>query len=95
MNQESEISKNLKKCPKFNWCSANICILDSEAHLKIKLAGENSCPFTIKKREKGQKGIKLLAPLCVLEVIPESNTKILNNGNLKRWHRLHNKNGEK
>ena len=95
MKQKNRIIENLKKCPKFNWCSINICPLDFEANLRSKLPEENSCPFTIKKRVKGQKGIKLLAPLCVLEVIPESNVKMLNNGNLKRWHRLHKKDGGK
>lgn len=89
-----EIIKNLKKCPRFNWCSANICPLDLEANLKNKLFGENQCPFTIKKKDRRQKGIRTQVPSPILEVISESNIKMLNNGNLKRWHALHKKDGK-
>jgi len=94
-NQEDKVIENLRKCPRFNWCSINVCPLDLETNLRSKLPGEKDCPFAIKKRAKGQKGIKLLAPLYVLKVIPESNIKMLNNGNLKRWHGLHKKDGNK
>ena len=89
------IDKNLKICPRFDKCSANICPLDSEANLRNKLAGEESCPFTVKKRGRGQKGIKTLAPDSLLEVILESNLKMLNNRNQRRWHGLHKKDGRK
>ncbi len=76
-------------CPRFNDCSANICILDLEVNLRTKLPEENACPFTVKKRAKEQKGIRLAAPDNVLEAVPESNKEMLNKGNLKRWHKLH------
>ncbi len=75
-------------CPRFNDCSVNICILDPEVNLRNRLPEENPCPFTIKKRSKEQKGIRLLAPDNVLKVVPESNKEMLNKGNLKRWHKL-------
>ena len=75
-------------CPRFNDCSVNICILDPEVNLRNRLPEENPCPFTIKKRSKEQKGIRLLAPDSVLKVVPESNKEMLNKGNLKRWHKL-------
>lgn len=95
MNQEKKIIENLRKCRRFDECSINICLLDLDANLRTKLPKENSCPFTIKKRENGQKGIKLLSPDNVLEVIPKSNIRMLNMGNLKRWQTLHKENGGK
>ena len=95
MNQEEKIIENLIKCTRFSWCSINICPLDPEANLRTKLPEESCCPFTINKRGRGQKGIRILARDSILEVIPKSNVKMLNKGNLKRWHSLHQNNGEK
>jgi len=89
------IDKNLKICPRFDKCSANICPLDSEANLRNKLVGEESCPFTINKRGKGQKGIKTLASDSILELIPKPNVKLLHKRNQKRWHSLHKKDERK
>jgi len=94
MSEES-IIQNLKKCPRFNWCSINICPLDLEVNLRTKLSEENSCLFAVKKRTDEQKGIKLLAPDSVLKVISESNIKMLNKGNLKRWQGLHKNDGRR
>jgi len=86
-----KISENLRKCARFNYCSINICPLDLKANLRNELPGEESCPFSIKKRNKGQKGIKTQATDSILEVIPESNLKILHKRNQKRWCALHKK----
>lgn len=86
---EKEVIENLTKCPRFNYCSINICPLDLEANLRNELSEEEPCPFSIKKRDRKQKGIKTQAPNSILEVIPESNLKILNRRNQKRWHDLH------
>lgn len=80
--------ENIKKCPRFNECSVNVCPLDDEANLKDKLPEENVCPFCLKKKAAFQKGIRTLAPDSVLAVIPESNLKMLNNRSQKRWHTL-------
>lgn len=88
MPTEKEIIENLKKCRRFDRCSANICVLDPEAREKTYVPGEDVCPFTIKKRGRGQKGIKTIAPDSILEVIPESNLKMLSRANQKRWHTL-------
>ena len=81
--------ENLKKCGRFCSCSANICPIDPDANLMDAVEGESICPFTIKKKSKEQKGIKTLAPAGVLEVVPESNLKMLNNRNQNRWLQLH------
>jgi len=69
--------------------------LDHEVELRTELPEEEKCPFIIKKRRKEQKGIRTQAPDSVLKVIPESNVKMLNKGNLKRWHDLHKKDGQR
>ena len=81
--------ENVKKCGRFASCSANICPIDPEADPIDKVDGEIICPFTIKKKSKGQKGIKTLATDPVLEVVPESNLKMLNKRNQSRWLQLH------
>ena len=91
MNQiiKDENLIRMEKCPRFPGCSANLCPLDSETAERTYLPGEDVCPFTIKKRGKGQKGIKTLAPDSILEAIPESNIQMLHKRNQKHWHALH------
>lgn len=90
MPTENEIVK-LESCSQFPVCSINKCPLDHEAEHRVECAGENKCPFTTKRRIKSQRGIKLLAVSDILKVIPESNLKMLNKGNQRRWHVLHQK----
>jgi len=92
MPSEKEIIENLRRCPRFNYCSINICPLDSKVNLRNELPEEEPCPFSIKKRGKEQKGIKTQAVDSILEVIPELNLKMLNLRNQKRWRGLHQKN---
>lgn len=80
---------NLKKCPRFKFCSYNICPLDIEANSKNKLPEENVCPFCLKKKTISQKGIRTLAPDSILEFVPKWNLKTLNKRNQKRWLSLH------
>jgi hypothetical protein len=89
MAREKEAINNLKNCPRFPACSINKCPLDYEAKLRTEIPGEEKCPFTLKKRGKNQKGIRILALDNTIKVISELNTGMLNKGNLKRWHRLH------
>lgn len=87
---EEKVMENLRKCPRFNNCSINICPLDLEVNLRTKLSEEEDCPFTIKKKGKSQKGIKTLAPDSILKFIPKSNVKMLNKRNQRRWRELRN-----
>lgn len=86
---EEEIIKNLKTCSRFQRCSINICPLDPEAELRNKLPEEESCPFTIKKRNKAQRRLKLRMPNGIFKIVPKSNIKLLNKRNQKRWHAFH------
>ena len=88
---EKEISENLKKCSRFPTCSINKCPLDCEVELRSELPEEERCPFMTKKRNRSQKGIRTRALDSILKVIPESNIKMLNRGNQKRWHALRKK----
>ena len=92
---KDENLKNLEKCPRFNFCSANICPLDFYVNQRTYIKGEDVCPFTIKKRDKFQRRLKLRMPDSILKVVPKSNVKMLNKRNLKRWHALHQKDEEK
>ncbi len=91
---KNKIDNNPENCSRFESCSINICPLDPKANLRSKLPGENDCPFMIKKRSKEQRGIKLLAPAHILEVIHESNLKMLHKRNQERWRNLHKNYGE-
>jgi len=85
MNQKGVV-ENLKKCNRFNCCSVNVCPLDGEANLRNSLSGENKCPFCLNKKSRLQKGIRTLAPAGILQFVPESNLKMLNRRNQRRWH---------
>jgi hypothetical protein len=89
VNMQKENYQNLKVCPRFNQCSANICPLEPEANLRNKLPNESLCPFCLKKKATFQRGIRTLAPASVLAVVPESNVKMLNRRNQKRRHDLY------
>ena len=91
MITEKKTFDKLKSCPRFQKCSINTCPLDSEIELRTELRGEERCPYTIKKRRRGQKGIRTQSPDSVLKVIPESNVKMLSKGNQKRWQAFHQK----
>ena len=91
MPNEEKIVEKLKDCPRFSICSINKCSMDYEVELRTELPEEEKCPFTIKKKRKSQKGIRTQAPDSVLKVIPESNVKMLNKRDQKRWRLLHQK----
>ncbi len=82
---------NTEICSRFNKCSVNICPLDPEAGKRTYILAENKCPFTIKKRGRGQKGIRTQMPDYLLKVVPKLNVKMLNKRNQKRWYNLYNK----
>lgn len=79
----------MEKCQRFPKCSANICPLDPKSEERTYIPEEDVCPFTIKKRKRFQKGVITRTSDSILKVIPESNLKMLNNANQKRWHALH------
>lgn len=86
---KDENLQRMQMCTRFNRCSSNVCPLDSETQERTYFTGEEGCPFTIKRRKRFQKGVMTRAPDHLLKVIPESNFKMLNSGNQKRWHALY------
>lgn len=87
----NQVKNNFKNCKRFPNCSINVCPIDEEANKRNRLPTESCCPFSLRKRGKGQKGIKTLAPYSILEVIPKSNVKLLSKRNQKRWFEVKNK----
>ena len=86
---------NPENCPRFPTCSINKCPLDHVMELRTELPEEKGCPFTIRKRNENQKGIRTQAPDSILKVIPRSNLNVLNKSSLKRWHKLRKKNAKR
>lgn len=78
--------KLTNKCPRFNFCSCNVCPLDLQAQLRKRLPEEEFCPFCLKKKSESQKGIRTRMPDTILKFVPELNVKLLNKRNQKRWH---------
>lgn len=88
MNQENKTIENLRRCPRFNWCSISVCPLDLEAKIRIRYPDEKRCPFAINKKSKLQKGIRTQMTDPLLKFVHKSNLEMLNKRNLKRWHSL-------
>lgn len=83
MTTEENIN-NIKRCNRFNECSANVCPLDNDAQFRKNLPREKRCPYTINRKDKSEKGIKTLLPPQLFEFIPIRNIKMLNRRNQKR-----------
>ena len=82
---QKKIENNIERCPRFPFCSANVCPLDPEAYLKERLPGEDRCPFTKNKKSKFERGLRTLMPRHLLKFVPEWNVKLLNRRNKMRW----------
>jgi hypothetical protein len=37
----------MKRCPKYQSCNAPLCPLDEQKDLRVRLNGEDSCPYNI------------------------------------------------
>lgn len=75
---------NTKKCPRFNSCSYAICPLDPEAHIRIKLRDDDSCPFCLNKNSGSHKWAKTRMQDGLLELVSKQNIKLLNKRNQRR-----------
>ena len=42
----------MRECPRFQKCNANICTLDSEAHLRVSLPDEEKCGMEKSVRQR-------------------------------------------
>ena len=83
--------ENIKKCPRYDYCSIPVCPLDFWVSEKTELPGEEKCPLLIQRRTEKEKaeGIKVsIRGGCVFNVW-RTNVKMLNTRNLKRWDTHH------
>ena len=94
MPSEKEIIENLKKCPHFNRCNQNLCPLDLE--LNLRSGGESDKCRWMRETKKSKIGDKefisggQVMPDAILNFVPESNLKWLNEVSRKRWFELKN-----
>jgi len=82
----------MEKCPHFNKCSQNLCPLDLE--LSFRSGGEgDKCrwmrePKVVKIKDKKFVSGGGVMPDTLLNFVPESNLKWLNEASRKRWLEL-------
>jgi len=78
----------IKTCPKFDNCSASLCPLDEDTDKRVYYSEDIRCPFTIKSKNKSEKGIRTIAPDNVLKVIFKKNQRMLNTRNLNKLDKI-------
>lgn len=86
------INENLEKCPRFISCSRNLCPLDLELHLRSG-GKQDMChwsrePKRVKVGDKEFVSGGTVMPDALLNFVPESNLRWLNQSSQKRWHKL-------
>ena len=92
MPTEEEIIENLKRCPSFDGCNQNLCMLDFE--LNLRSGGESDkCRWMREPKRKKINGREFISgggvmPDGILNFVPESNLKWLNESSKKRWVEL-------
>ena len=90
-----EITENMKKCSAWEKCSQNLCPLDYE--LSLRAGGESDkCRWMREPRIKKIKGREFISggsvmPNGILNFVPESNLKWLNNLSQIQWRKIHTK----
>jgi hypothetical protein len=95
MPTEEKIIGNLERCSHFDGCSQNLCPLDLDLYSRTG-GGEAKCRWMRepKKKKIGDKefisGGRVM-PDALLNFVPESNLKSLNESSQKRWKKLKNK----
>lgn len=89
---KKETLTGMEACPRFGRCSQNLCPLDLE--LTLKTGGEgNKCQWMRdpKKKKIGDKEFisgGSVMPGALLNLVPESNLKWLNENSRKAWLKL-------
>jgi len=92
--KEEKIIENLKRCPHFNRCNQNLCPLDLE--LNLRSGGESDKCRWMRETKKSKIGDKefisggQVMPDAILNFVPRSNLKWLNEVSRKRWFELKN-----
>ncbi len=89
---KEEIRENMKKCPRWDHCSKNLCPLDLELNLRVGNEN-NKCRWMkepqkkkIKEREFVSGGSAI--PSGILIFVPRANVKWLNDDSQKKWKKI-------
>ena len=93
MNKETIL--NPEKCPSFYRCNQNFCPLDFDLNLR-KGKEQDKCRWMREPQKKKINGREFISgggvmPNGILNFVPESNLKWLNESSQKRWRKLKNK----
>ena len=91
MFTEEQIIENLKKCPYFDRCSQNLCPLDLELHLRAG-SDRDKCRWMREPSVKKVGNKEFMSgggvmPSAVLNFVPESNLKRLNQSSQEAYKR--------
>jgi len=83
------MNQNLKKCPHFDSCNKNLCPLDFELYLR-KGGKEDKCRWMREPKRKKIKDRDFVSgggsmPDALLNFVPESNLKWINNASKQEW----------
>lgn len=94
MTQE-EIIENIKKCPHYDTCHQNFCLLDLELNLR-KGGKADKCKWMREPKHVKIKGREFVSggsvmPDAPLNFVPEANIKRLNQSSQQRWNEIKNK----
>ena len=90
---QDQIIDNMRRCRRFEYCSAPVCPLNAEAEYTERLPEEEQCIFCVKRRVRGERRSRRPLTPYMLEVIGESEAKHLSERNLKAWRRSQKNNG--
>lgn len=93
-NLEEKVIENLKRCPRFEKCSQNLCPLDLELRLRSGKQ-QDKCKWMRNHQKKRVNGREFISGGRVmldgiLNFVPECNLKWLNDASQKRWKELKN-----
>jgi len=89
---EEEIIQNLKKCPSFNCCNQNLCVLDLDIELRTG-RNQDKCRWMREPKKKKINGREFISggrvmPDGILKFVPQCNFRWLNESSKKRWKQL-------
>jgi hypothetical protein len=89
---QEQIINNLKKCPRFDTCSQNLCPLDLELNLRTG-STQDKCRWMRETKTSKIAGRVFASgggvmPDAMLNFVPEGNLEWLNKSSQRRWREL-------
>jgi len=88
--------KNMNNCPHYKSCSQNLCPLDHDLQKRHGLGGDK-CRYMRNARQTKIKGKEFISggtvmPDVLLNLVPRSNLKCLNEPSKNRWPEINGQN---